>query len=85
MNSKDPYFVLGSSIQTLVVGSLIFIVAFAWSEFAQISFQRYGGRCNILQDRSEEFHDALRYALFVTILALLIIFLVMYYINGEKW
>ena len=87
-HEKDPYFVLGSAVRTLVVGSLIFIVAFAWSEVAKISFQRYGchkHEINPNNDRSDEFHLSLRYAVIVTITALILSFLVMYYVKGTKW
>ena len=86
VHEQDPYFILGSTLRTLTVGSLIFITAFAWSEFAKISFQCYG--CNeheIKEDRRKEFHASLRYALTVTIIAIVVSFLVMYYIRGTKW
>ena len=86
IHEHDPYFVLGSAIRTLTVGSLIFIVAFAWSEFAKISFQCYGcGHHEIKEDRRDEFSAALRYAIIVTLVALIVSFLVMFYIRGTKW
>lgn len=86
IHEQDPYFILGSTIRTLTVGSLIFIVAFAWSELAKISFQKFGCHSHeIKEDRRDEFHAALRYAVMVTLLALLISFFVMFYIRGTKW
>lgn len=87
IHERDPYFVFGSTIRTLTVGSLIFIVAFSWSEFAKISFHRYGcfDELDPLHDRSEEFNLALRYALIVTFAAIIVSFLVMFYIPGTKW
>lgn len=86
VHERDPYFVLGSAIRTLVVGSFIFIVAFAWSEVAKLCFQRYGcHEDDILFDNSKNFHLALKYAIIVTFLAIIVSFLVMFYIPGTKW
>jgi len=88
IHERDPYFVFGSTIRTLVVGSFIFIVAFAWSEVAKISFQRYGCYKEEIRtecDRSDEFNLSLRYAIIVTIVAIMVSFLVMFYIPGTKW
>jgi hypothetical protein len=86
IHERHPYYILGSTIRTLVVGSFIFIVAFAWSEVAKLSFQLYGcHEDDILFDNSKSFSALIKYAIIVTILAILFSFLVMYYIPGTKW
>jgi hypothetical protein len=70
------------------VGSLIFIVAFAWSEISKISFERYTCQSNekeLKRDQSERFNRAFKYAITTTLIALIISFLVMFYIPGTKW
>lgn len=89
VHEKDPNFVLGSVIRTLVVGSLVFITAFAFSELAKITFKRTMHNLDksdpICKKTEEEFDLALKYAVIVSLLAVVISFLVMFYIPGTKW
>ena len=88
IDEKDPYFVLGSVVRTLTVGSLVFLVALSWSEVARISFQKFGcynGEIKPENDRTNEFHAAIRFALLITVIAVIVSFLVMFYIPGTKW
>ena len=89
VHEKDPNFILGSVIRTLVVGSLVFITAFAFSELAKITFKwsthnfdEYDPVCKQIKD---EFNLALKYAIIVSLIAVVISFLVMFYIPGTKW
>lgn len=77
-NKKNPNYVLGSAILTLIVGSLVFLVALSWNEVAELKF-----KCDKHQNR--DFDAAFQYALILTFSAALVIYLAMYYIPGTKW
>lgn len=74
----DPAFVFGSSIITIFVGALAFITALAWNSYVQELFEHY---CNKRDERDAK----LLYAFLVTLSAITISFLLMYYVYGEKW
>ena len=85
---ERPHFVLGSVVRTLTIGSLVFLVALSWAEVAKISFQKFGcydGEIKPENDRTNEFHAAIRFALIITIIAVIVSFLVMFYVRGTKW
>ena len=89
IHEKDPIFVFGSAVRTLTVGSLIFIVALAFSDLFRGCFEKV--HCSQLdcpiknKERDEQFHKSLKYAITATVIALILSFLVMFYIPGTKW
>ena len=88
IHEKDPYFVFGSVVRTLTLGAFIFLVAISWAEVAKISFQKFGcyhGEIKPENDKSSEFNAALRFALIITFVAIIVSFLVMFYVRGTKW
>ena len=76
--NHEPGYIFGSAIITIVVGALAFITALAWNSFVQKSFELY-------ESESEELKAKLSYAFLVTAIAIVIGFLVMYFIGGDKW
>ena len=73
-----PGYVFGSSIITLVIGSLSFIVALAWSGAVAKSFEKF-------ESRAEELEARFSYAFLVTCIAIVVTFFAMYFICGERW
>ena len=80
-HERDPLFIFGTAIRTLVCGSLIFIVAIAWSEAFKVGLEI----CHSKVKRHDEFHKWLKFAITATLVALALSFLVMFFIPGTKW
>lgn len=76
--NQDPGYIFGSAIITIVIGALAFITALAWNAFVQKSFETY-------ESDSEELKAKLSYAFLVTAIAIVLGFLTMYFIGGDKW
>ena len=76
--NHDPGYIFGSAIITIVIGALAFITALAWNSFVQKSFESF-------ETESEELKAKLSYAFLVTAIAIVVGFMVMYFINGDKW
>ncbi len=89
IHESDPIFVFGSAVRTLVCGSLIFIVALSWSNvFSSCCDRFHHGKldCEIKnREREEHFYKSFKYAITATLVALLLCFLVMFFIPGTKW
>ena len=77
-SNSNPAYVFGSAIITIVIGALAFITALAWNTYVQASFKYYS-------NETEEMEAKLSYAFLVTSIAVVLGFLVMYYIDGRKW
>ena len=73
-----PSYVFGSSIITIVIGALAFITAFAWNSYAQQVFDN-------MTSRDQELKAKLSYAFMVTALAIIVGFMIMYFVDGDKW
>ena len=76
-NSK-PSYVFGSAVITIVIGALTFITALAWNSYVQQTFEEYSST-------TEELRAKLSYAFLVTAIAIVLGFLIMYYVEGSKW
>ena len=76
--NHKPGYIFGSAIITIVIGALAFITALAWNSFVQKSFETY-------ESESEELMAKLSYAFLVTSIAIVLGFLTMYFIGGDKW
>lgn len=76
--TKNPSYIFGSSIITLVIGSLAFITALAWNSYIQQTFHEF-------TNKSEELQAKLSYAVLITAVAIVLGFFVMYFIDGDKW
>lgn len=75
---QEPGYIFGSAVITIVIGALAFITALAWNSFVQKSFETY-------ESDSEELEAKLSYAFLVTAIAIVLGFLIMYFIGGDKW
>jgi hypothetical protein len=75
---SKPSYVFGSAIITIVIGALAFITALAWNGYVQSTFRHYSNETEALEAK-------LSYAFLVTAMAIVIGFIVMYYIDGNKW
>ena len=80
-HERDPVFIFGSVIRTLLVGALIFIVAISWSECFKVGLEI----CHSKVKRHDEFHKWLKFAITATLVAIALSFLVMFFIPGTKW
>lgn len=76
--NNNPGYVFGSAIITIVIGALAFITALAWNSYVQSTFQYYS-------NAAEEREAKLSYAFLVSSIAIVIGFLIMYYVEGDKW
>jgi len=74
---SNPGYIFGSGIITIVIGALAFIVALSWNNFIQEYFRHH---CT----KAEELDARLSYAFLVTGLAIIVSFIVLYYIDGTK-
>lgn len=74
---QHPEYLFGSVIITIVLGSLSFIVALAWSTYVNKVFEYY-------ESRSDEIDARLSYAFFITSLAIIIAFFAVYFISGDR-
>lgn len=74
---KNPDYVLGSTILTLGIGSLAFLVSLAWSSYVNKKIDTIVGTENEMRIR-------LYYAVTLTLVAIVVIFLLLYYLPGQK-
>ncbi len=75
---RHPSYIFGSAIISIIIGALAFITAFAWNSYVQQTFKSY-------TNKNDELDARLSYAFLVTAMAIVIGFLIMYYIEGDKW
>ena len=75
---RDANYILGSTFLTLIVGGSVFLVALSWADVAQLSFERK-------ECQEGDVKKAAIYALFITLVAIILMFLAMFYIPGTKW
>jgi len=78
-SGNSPKYTFGSAIITIVIGALAFITALAWNDLAKSAFERTG------QTETQIIESKLSYAYLATAIAIVVGFLLMYYIEGEKW
>ncbi len=76
--SSNPSYVFGSAIITIIIGALSFITALGWNSYIQTTFESF-------TNEAEELKAKLSYAVLVTALAIVLGFILMYYVYGEKW
>ena len=77
-SKKNPSFTMNSAILTIVIGSLSFLVAFSWNQFVKESFER-------ITNKREELRAMFIYAISLTFFAIMVAFVLMFYLNGTKW
>ena len=75
---RDANYILGSTFLTLISGGSVFLVALSWNDLTQIYFERK-------ESEDGDVKKAAIYALFITLVAILIMFMAMYFIPGTKW
>jgi len=74
----DPYYVFNSTILTIVITAAAFIVAFAWNQVSKACFDTWSSKEQMI-------HSMFTYAFVVTLVAIILCFLLYYYLNGEKY
>lgn len=76
-NRQNPDFVLGSAVLTLGIGSLAFLVSLSWSTYIN-------KKIDSMIDEETEMKARLFYAVTLTLIAIVAIFLMLYYLPGQK-
>ena len=77
-NRKDPQFVMNSTILTVAVLALGFLVSFALNQALKETFEQ-------MFPKSDELGAKWGYSFCVTCAAIIIIFLLIYNLEGTKW
>ena len=77
IEQREPSYLFGSAIITLMIGALSFITAFAWNTYIQSTFKFCTNGCDALQTK-------LSYAILVSAISIISIFLVVYFIDGKR-
>lgn len=78
-NRQNPYYILNSVILIVVISALGFLVAFAWNEAVKEAFEK-------MVCKRDELRAHFIYAVSVTLFAILLAFLLMFYLSGTtKW
>ena len=75
---RDGYYIFNSTLLTIFIAAGAFLVAFAWNKAVKTSFER-------MTDKHDELHAMYMYAIVITIAVIIFCFLLMFYLNGEKW
>jgi len=75
----NPKFIFGSALITIIIGALAFITALAWNDYARFAFKQF------VNDDDQLAGAKLNYAFLATSIAIVLGFLIMYYVEGEKW
>ena len=76
---ETAQYTFGSALLTIIIGALAFITALAWNDLARFAFEK------MMKDDNQEIQSRLNYAILATSIAIIIGFLLMYYIEGKKW
>jgi heme/copper-type cytochrome/quinol oxidase subunit 2 len=76
-NIEHPSYVFGSSIITIVLGSLGFLVALSWNAAIQKTFEYY-------EKGSEEIDARFSFAFLITAIAIVLIFFTVYFVQGKR-
>ena len=74
---KNPNYVLGSTILTLGIAGLVFLVSLSWSQYIN-------KKLDLIVNEETEVQVRLYYAIVLTLAAIVVIFLLLYYLPGEK-
>ncbi len=75
---KDPQFVFNSVILTIIVVSLSFACSFAINAFFKEWFER-------MTPRNEELQAKFNYMFVILAFSIVVCFLLMYHLDGDKW
>lgn len=75
---QNPQFVFNSTLLTIAVIAISFVVSFAINQALTQTFEE-------MFDRSDELVGRWNYAYIATASAIVIVFLLMYNLNGTKW
>ena len=76
LNTYSGY-IFGSSIITLVIASVSFLVALSWNTAIQKSFEYY-------EKGADEIEARFSFAFLITAISIVLIFMTIYFINGER-
>ena len=77
-NRKDPQYVMNSTILTVSVLALGFLVSFSLNQALKETFEQ-------MFPKSDELSAKWSYVFVVSCSVILIVFLLMYNLNGTKW
>lgn len=78
LNRKDPQYVFNSTILTIAITALGFLVAFAINQAVKETFERS-------VPKKDELSAMWAYAILATFGAIVLSFILMYNLNGTKW
>ena len=76
-NRKDPQFVFNSTILTIFIVALSFLVSFALNQALKETFEE-------MFPKSSELSAKWNYAVITTFSVIIIVFLLLYFLNGQK-
>ena len=76
--NTEPCYLIKCSFNSVLIGTLILVVALSWAEFSRIIFNRIKENCN-------ELTISFYYSVLLTILAVAICFLLMYHFPSTIW
>lgn len=77
-NKHDPQLVFNSTILTLSVIAISFLIGSALNTAIKESFEK-------MSPKSEELAAKWSYAIMITFIGIIVVFLLMYNLNGVKW
>lgn len=81
MNCPDrkahPHYVFGSALITLVIASVSFLVALSWNTAIQKAFEYY-------EKGADEIDARFSFAFLITAISIVLIFLTVYFIDGQR-
>ena len=76
-NKKDPQFVFNSTVLTVGIVSLSFLVSFALNQALKETFEE-------MFPKSSELSAKWNYAFVISAAVLVVVFLLLYFLNGQK-
>ena len=77
-HSTDPSYIMKCAINSVLIGTLILVVALSWAEFSRIVLNR-------LKKNHDELATSFYYSLFLTLVAIILAFLLMYHYPSVIW
>ena len=77
-NRKDPQLVFNSTILTLAIIAISFMIGAALNTAIKETFEK-------MSPKSEELSAKWNYAVLITFAGIIVVFLLMYNLNGVKW
>lgn len=73
-----PHYVFGSTLITLLIASLSFLVALSWNTAIQKAFEYY-------EKGADQIEARFSFAFLITAVSIVLIFMAIYFIDGERF